>query len=34
MRTEIQFIDQELTSCGGVAVLKKMIDQNGFSAYL
>jgi len=34
MRTEIQFIDQELTSWGGVAVLKKMIDQSGFSAYL
>ena len=34
MRTEIQFIDQELTSWGGVAVLKKMIDQSGFSSYL
>jgi hypothetical protein len=34
MRTEIQFIDQELTSWGGVAILKKMIDQSGFSSYL
>jgi hypothetical protein len=34
MRTEIQFIDQELTSWGGVSILKKMIDQSGFSSYL
>ena len=34
MRTEIQFIDQELTSLGGVSILKKMIDQRGFSSYL
>jgi hypothetical protein len=34
MRTEIQFIDQELTSWGGVSILKKMIDQSGFSLYL
>jgi len=34
MRTEIQFIDQELTSWGGVALLKKMIDQSGFATYL
>jgi len=34
MRTEIQFIDQELTSWGGVAILKKMIDQSGFLSYL
>jgi len=34
MRTEIQFIDQELTSWGGVAILKKMIDQSGFMSYL
>ena len=26
-RTEIQFIDQELTSWGGVALLKKMIER-------
>ena len=34
MRTEIQFIDQELTSWGGVSILKKMIDQSGFASYL
>jgi len=34
MRTEVQFIDQELTSWGGVSILKKMIDQSGFSSYL
>ena len=34
MRTEIQFIDQEITSWGGVAILKKMIDQSGFSSFL
>ena len=34
MRTELQFIDEELTSWGGVSVLKKMIDQSGFSTFL
>jgi len=34
MPTEIQFIDQEITSWGGVAILKKMIDQSGFAFYL
>jgi hypothetical protein len=34
MRTEIQFIDQEITSWGGVGILKKMIDQSGFSSFL
>jgi hypothetical protein len=34
MRTEIQFIDQEITSWGGVTILKKMIDQSGFSSFL
>ena len=33
-RTEIQYIDQELTSWGGVSILKKMIDQSGFLSYL
>jgi NADH:ubiquinone oxidoreductase subunit len=34
MHTEVQFIDHELTSWGGVAILKKMIDQSGFMSYL
>jgi hypothetical protein len=34
MRTEIQFIDKEITSWGGVAILKKMIDRSGFSSFL
>jgi len=34
MRTEVQFVDQELTSWGGVAILKKMIDQSGFASCL
>ena len=34
MRTEIKYIDQELTSCGGISILKKMIDQSGFATYL
>jgi hypothetical protein len=34
MRTEIRFIDQELTSWGGIGILKKMIDRSGFASYL
>jgi hypothetical protein len=34
MRTEIQFIDQEITSWGGISILKKLIDQSGFGSYL
>jgi hypothetical protein len=34
MRTEIQFIEADLTSWGGVSVLKKMIDQSGFLSCL
>ena len=34
MRTEIKYIDQELTSWGGISILKKMIDQSGFATYL
>jgi hypothetical protein len=34
MQTEIEFIDKEITSWGGVAILKKMIDKSGFSSYL
>jgi hypothetical protein len=34
MHTDIQFIEQELTSWGGVAILKKMIDKSGFSSFL
>ena len=30
MRMEIQFIDQEFISWGGVSILKKMLDQSGF----
>jgi hypothetical protein len=34
MRTEVQFIEKEITSCGGVSILKKMIDQSGFVDFL
>jgi hypothetical protein len=34
MHTEIQFIDQEITSWGGVGILKKMIYQSGFLSYI
>ena len=30
MRMEIQFIDREITSWGGISILKKMIDQSGY----
>jgi hypothetical protein len=33
-KTEIRFIDSEITSWGGVSVLKKMLDQSGFVRYL
>jgi hypothetical protein len=33
-KTEIQFIDREISSWGGVSVLKKMLDQSGFVKYL
>jgi hypothetical protein len=33
-KTEIKFIDREITSWGGFSILKKMIDQSGFAAYL
>jgi hypothetical protein len=34
MQTEIRFIDKEISSWGGVSILKKMIDQSGFAKYL
>jgi hypothetical protein len=34
MQTSIQFIDTEITSWGGVSILKKMIDKSGFVSYL
>jgi hypothetical protein len=33
-KTEIKFINKELTSWGGVSILKKMMDQSGFASYL
>jgi hypothetical protein len=33
-KTVIKFVDREITSWGGVSILKKMIDQSGFSHYL
>jgi hypothetical protein len=32
--TVIEFVDKEITSRGGVSILKKMIDMSGFSTYL
>ena len=32
-KTVIEFIDREITSRGGISILKKMIDPSGFSAY-
>ncbi|MDR2406845.1 MAG: IS1380 family transposase, partial [Bacteroidales bacterium] len=34
MITEIEFIDQEISSWGGVSILKKMLDKSGFIRYL
>jgi hypothetical protein len=34
MQTEIRFIDKAISSWGGISILKKMIDQSGFAAYL
>jgi hypothetical protein len=33
-QTVIEFVDKEITSRGGVSILKKMIDMTGFSTYL
>jgi hypothetical protein len=33
-KTIIEFVDKEITSWGGVSILKKMIDMSGFSACL
>jgi hypothetical protein len=32
--TVIRFVNREITSWGGVSILKKMIDQGGFATYL
>jgi hypothetical protein len=34
MQTEIRFIGNAIRSWGGISILKKMIDQSGFAAYL
>jgi hypothetical protein len=34
MQTEIRFTDREISSWGGVSILKKMIDQSGFATCL
>jgi hypothetical protein len=33
-KTVIDFVDKEITSRGGVSILKKMIDMSGFSTYI
>jgi hypothetical protein len=33
-KTVIEFIDREITSWGGISILKKMIDLSGFAGYL
>jgi hypothetical protein len=34
MQTEIQYIDEKISSWGGTSILKKMLDQSGFIKYL
>lgn len=34
MQTEIQFIDAEISSWGGISMLKKVLDRSGFISYL
>ena len=33
-RTEIAYIDEEITSWGGISILKKKLDRSGFIDYL
>ena len=33
-KTVIEFIDKEITSWGGVSILKKMLDMSGFVSHL
>jgi hypothetical protein len=32
--TEIKFVDEEITSWGGISILKKLLDRSGFISYL